>query len=149
MECLTCRSLAGERRISPGPFIAEGRHWILDHAYPSKMRGWLVLVPRRHVEALHELTGEEMAEMADMQRRAIRLLRDAFACQKEYVICFAEGEGFHHTHIHLVPRPADLPPELKGPRIFAMLAVDEADAIPPNEIRVLSEELRARFTGIA
>jgi hypothetical protein len=60
-------------------------------------------------------------------------------------MCLGESEGFHHVHIHLVPRPADLPHELQGPRSFAMLKTDEAGAVPADEIRSLSEELRAAF----
>ena len=59
MECLTCLNLRGERRISPGPFIYTGTHWVVDHAYPTSHLGWLVILPKRHIEALHELSREE------------------------------------------------------------------------------------------
>ena len=56
MECWTCKSNLGEKRISPGPTIYEGKYWLVEHAYPIKMIGWLVIVLKRHAEALHELT---------------------------------------------------------------------------------------------
>ena len=152
MECLSCRSLSGEQRISPGPFIYEGTHWVIDHAYPTQLRGWLVLVLKRHAEALHELSDEEFAEMADLQRRVTRMLRQEFDCTKEYTICLAEAEGFAHIHIHMVPRPRDLPEHLKGQHIFVLLKADDAQAlsiangiVPPEEIVALSERLRAAF----
>ena len=43
MECLICCSISGERRISPGPFIYEGAYWLVDHAYPTLLKGWLVI----------------------------------------------------------------------------------------------------------
>ena len=49
-ECWSCPSLSGERRISPGPFIHDGRYWMVDHAYPTRLPGWLVLVLKRHAE---------------------------------------------------------------------------------------------------
>jgi diadenosine tetraphosphate (Ap4A) HIT family hydrolase len=82
MECLTCLSLRGERRISPSPFIDTGTHWVVDHAYLTSHLGWLVILPKRHIEALHKLSREEF--------------------------------------LHLVPKPADLPGEVKGPRIRRM-----------------------------
>ncbi|HEY7094662.1 MAG TPA: hypothetical protein VH393_15880 [Ktedonobacterales bacterium] len=36
-ECWSCLSLSGGRRISPGPFIHEGRYWMVDHAYPTRL----------------------------------------------------------------------------------------------------------------
>ncbi len=51
----------------------------------------------------------------------------------------------HHIHFHLVPKPKDLPDELKATRIFAMLHPEEKDAIPPDEIRKLCQRLRVRF----
>jgi diadenosine tetraphosphate (Ap4A) HIT family hydrolase len=60
MECLTCESNTGEKRISPGPTIYEGNYWLVEHAYPVKTIGWLVIVLKRHAEALHELTPEDL-----------------------------------------------------------------------------------------
>lgn len=51
-DCHTCRSLSGERRISPGPTIYEGRNWLIEHAYPTGLKGWLVIVLKRHADAL-------------------------------------------------------------------------------------------------
>ena len=76
MDCYTCRSLSGERRISPGPTIVEGRYWMLEHAYPTCLKGWLVIVLKRHVEALHGLTREEFIELGELQALAVRLLHE-------------------------------------------------------------------------
>ncbi len=143
--CRTCASLQGERRISPGPTIHDGAYWTVEHAYPCARLGWLVLVLKRHAEALHELTREEFAELADLTERTSTLLRRETGCQKEYLMCLAEGEGFKHIHVHLVAKPADLPAEFTGPRIFALLAVDAAHAVPPAEVTAFCERLRARF----
>lgn len=128
MTCLTCLNLSGEQPISPAPFIYEGTYWVVDHAYPTKHLGWLVILPRRHVEALHELTREEFQELAEIEYKLVQVMRTDPAIQKEYLMCFAEGEGFHHVHIHVVPKPANLPARLKGPRVFALLKVDKKHA---------------------
>ena len=62
--------------------------------------------------------------------------------EKEYMMCFSEAEHFHHVHIHFVAKPTDLPQEAKGPGIFAYLNVDQQAAVPPDEIKALSEELK-------
>ena len=148
MDCHTCRSLSGERRISPGPTIYEGRYWLIEHAYPARLRGWLVIVLKRHAEALHELTGEEFVELGELQALAVRLLHEALDSAKEYAVCFAEKEHFQHIHVHVVARLRDLPDELKGAKIFTMINVTEADALPPEEIKTLCEELRTRCKAL-
>jgi diadenosine tetraphosphate (Ap4A) HIT family hydrolase len=149
MECLSCLSLSGEKRISPGPFIYEGQYWLVDHAYPTSYLGWLVIVPRRHVEAFHELTRDEFAELADIQYRVAQVMGGESGVVKEYLMCFAEGEGFHHVHVHVVPRRADLPDEFKGPRIFAFLAVDaDRPAVPAEQVLAYSEAFTRKFAAI-
>jgi diadenosine tetraphosphate (Ap4A) HIT family hydrolase len=142
MECLSCLSLQGVQRISPGPFIYEGNYWVVDHAYPTSLKGWLVIVTRRHVEALHDLTREEFEELADIQYRLAKVLGSSSAIEKEYMMCFAEAEGFRHIHIHFVARPRDLPQEAIGPHIFLYLNVDQQSAVPPDEIKRFNEELK-------
>lgn len=145
MECYTCRSISGERRISPGPTIFEGEFWLVEHAYPCRMVGWLVLVLKRHVEALHELSGEEFAELGELQGRVARLLHGEMGCEKEYMACFAEAEHFRHVHVHMVAKDKGLPPELKGTAIFAMLKATDEEAVPPDEIKAFCEEMKASF----
>ena len=145
MDCYTCLSTSGQRRISPGPTIYEGEYWLVEHAYPCSMIGWLVLVLKRHLEALHELSAEEFAELADLQHRTARILHEELDCQKEYLACYAEAEGFSHVHIHVVAKPHDLPDELRGPGIFRMLKVTSEEAIPREEIKEFCERLRGTF----
>ena len=142
MDCYTCRSISGERRISPGPTIYEGRYWLIEHAYPTRLKGWLVIVLKRHAEALHELTREEFVELGELQALAARLLHETLHSAKEYSVCFAEKEHHRHIHFHIVAIPHDLPDELKGTKIFAMINVTEAEALPPEEIKAFCEMLK-------
>ena len=146
MECLTCLSLCGEKRISPGPSIHEGTHWIIDHAYPTKLLGWLVMVPKRHVEALHDLSAAEFNELGILQAAITKALFQELHCEKEYLVCFAEGKGFHHVHFHVIPRSKNLPEDLKGTGIFTMLRTEEKDAVSRDEIILLSQKLTSALT---
>lgn len=145
MECWSCKSNTGEKRISPGPTIFEGKYWLVEHAYPIKMIGWIVIVLKRHAEALHELNAEEFIELADIQSRLARFLYEELNCEKEYVVCYAEMEHFHHIHFHVFAKPASLPEELKGGRSFALLKVTPEEAVPSNEIVSFCELLRDKF----
>lgn len=145
MECWICKSNSGERRISPGPTIFEGKYWFVEHAYPVKVIGWLVIVLKRHAEALHELTVEEFAELEQIQARTVHVLYEELHCEKEYTSCYAEMEHFRHIHVHVFARPPDWPDELKGGHSFALLKVTPEEAVPPKEISSFCEFLKSRL----
>jgi diadenosine tetraphosphate (Ap4A) HIT family hydrolase len=117
---------------------------LIEHAYPTRLKGWLVIVCKRHVEALHELTREELVELGELQALAVRLLHEELDCVKEYVACFAEAEHFRHIHSRVVAKPHDLPDEFKGRKIFAMINVSEAEALPRKDIKAFCETLKNR-----
>ena len=145
MECWTCRSNSGEKRISPGPTIFEGKYWFVEHAYPVKVVGWIVLVLKRHAEALHELAEGEFIELAQIQAKLIPLLHKELNCETEYVSCSAEMEHFRHIHFHVFAKPADLPDELKGGKSFAFLKVTEEEAVPRKEVIRFCQSLKDQF----
>src|SRR5687768_2549559 len=145
--CLSCQSNTGERRISPGPPIHEGRFWLVEHAYPTSLVGWTVIVLRRHAEALHELTEAELAELGRLQGAVARALRAAFGCAKEYSVCYAEVAGFEHMHFHIIPRAPGLPPEEQGGAVFSHLKSPDR-AVSPLEVVRTCEEL-GRLVGTA
>lgn len=144
-KCWSCRSNSGEERISPGPAIHVGQYWVVEHAYPTGLAGWLVIVLRRHEEALHQLRSEEFIEFGLVLERTIHALRTVFSCDKEYVACYAELEHFRHVHFHVVPRAADLPEHLIGSKSFAFLKVSEAEAVSRAEISSVCEALRVAY----
>ena len=145
MECYSCKSISGEKRISPGPTIYDGKYWCIEHAYPCALRGWLVLVLKRHEEFLHNLTKEEFREMAELQNKTVKLLKQEFACEKEYLMCLAEHENFKHIHVHVIAKPKGLPEELRGANIFAMLKPEIKTSAPAEEIKRLCERLKEKF----
>jgi diadenosine tetraphosphate (Ap4A) HIT family hydrolase len=145
MECWTCKSNSGEKRISPGPTIFKGNYWLVEHAYPVKTVGWIVIVLKRHAEALHEIAAEEFIELAQVQSRLIPLLFKELHCEKEYVSCYAEMEHFRHIHVHVFAKPPSLPDELKGGGSFTLLKVTPEEAVPPSQIISFCELLKEKF----
>jgi diadenosine tetraphosphate (Ap4A) HIT family hydrolase len=100
------------------------------HASGTSLPGWLVVVPRRHVIALDELTAAEAADLGPLLRALTAAMRAVLGCSKTYVALFAEAEGFEHVHFHVVPRGPDLDPALRGPRVFGYLGGDPAGHVP-------------------
>ncbi len=139
IECLTCKSLTGEAPLSPGPVIYSGQYWQVEHMYPTGLRGWLVIILKRHIEALHELSQDEATELAVIQTKFTKILRQELNTQKEYFLCFAEKEGFNHIHFHLVSILENLPEKYRGANIFS---VNKEITVPEETIKELSEKLQ-------
>lgn len=141
MECLSCKSNEGIERISPGRTIYESRYWLLEHAYPCALEGWLVIVLKRHCEEFHAMTQEEYADLADVQIKTIAVLHQYFQSEKEYIFCFAEAPGFKHIHFHVVPKHAQFDPQYMGAKVFHYLKSPEEDWIPKTRIQEICQDL--------
>ena len=59
------------------------------------------------------------------------------------------GRGFSHLHVHVVPRAPDLPPELRGPGVFALLGGPEETWVSEAEQDRLAVEIRAGWDRFA
>lgn len=135
-NCLSCLSLAGVKRISPGPNIYNGKYWTVDHAYPVGLFGWLVIVPKRHVIALHNLKPAEWSELTSIQQRVIKALHKVLKTDKEYSVCFAEQAGYSHIHFHIIPRTKAIPKELRGSKVFKMMKPPFKPVAPKKVIEI-------------
>ncbi|HEU5025376.1 MAG TPA: HIT domain-containing protein [Spirillospora sp.] len=120
-ECLVCDHNARMDTLPPRELVGFDEHWRVAHAFGTGTPGWLVLMPRRHVTAVAELTDAEAAGLGSWQVRLSRALNAVTGCGKTYIAQFAEAEGFAHVHFHIVPRADDLPDDLRGPRVFTLL----------------------------
>jgi diadenosine tetraphosphate (Ap4A) HIT family hydrolase len=142
-DCLSCRNNA-RRDLPPRERVHEGPRWRVAHAFGTSLPGWLVVLPRRHVTALDELTAEEAADLGPLLRAVTAALRDVTGCSKTYVALFAEAEGHQHVHFHVIPRQPDLDPDLRGPRVFGLLGADPASEVPePVRDQIAAELARA------
>ncbi|MGC5015139.1 HIT family protein [Streptosporangium sp. DT93] len=132
-DCYTCEREARFGALPSRERIAFDEHWRVAHAIGTALPGWLVLVPRRHVTAIADLTDAEASGLGTWQVRLSRALHEVTGCAKTYVVQFAELEGFHHVHFHIVPRMVDLPRELRGRGVFDLLG-RTGDAIPDERM---------------
>jgi diadenosine tetraphosphate (Ap4A) HIT family hydrolase len=144
-DCYACRNEARFDELPPRERVAHDGLWRVAEAFDAALPGWLVLLPRRHVTAVHDLTDDEAAALGTWQVRLSRALREVTGCAKTYVVQFAEAEGFAHVHFHIVPRPADLAREHRGPGVFALLGRPEPERIPPGRADEMALALRAHL----
>lgn len=145
-DCYTChQTVAADAGSTPArENIAGDASWRVAHAFGSALPGWLVLVPRRHVEAIADLTDAEAAALGSWLHRLSVALREETGCVKTYVLQLAEAEGFAHVHFHVVPRLPDMRADRVGPQVFGYLA-DPAAAIPEAEQDALGARLSRRL----
>ena len=122
-----------------------GAGWRVAHAFDSALPGWLILLPRRHVLAAHELTADEAAEFGGLVRRVSQALVDVTSCLKTYVALFAEADGFAHLHVHVVPRYSDAPADRRGPGVFGYLGAPAAERFGGPARDALVEHLSAHL----
>lgn len=140
MSCLGCDVAAG-RVQPPGGVIREDTHWFLAHSVsPVLLRGWLVLVPKRHVEDVGALTAEEALQLGPVVRAASAALQAALGAERIYV-CSLGGPPHVHVHFHLIPRLAGMP---KGAsRVLATMWSDEHPwACSDEEAEAVAEAVR-------
>lgn len=145
IDCLPCRNTATVD-LPVRERIAQTNHWRVAHAFNTGLPGWLILVPTVHITALTELSDVAAAELGPMLRNLSTALESVVGCVKTYVILLAEAEGFSHVHFHIVPRMADQPDELRGPRIFAMLGLPPDQCVSEAEMDRIGGAIRA--TGV-
>ena len=142
--CLTC-DLVRRRDRGEAPLwdsIHRTAHWDVVHSYNTSLPGWLVLVARRHITAIDELTDEEAAELGVLLRRASAALRQVTGCGKTYVCQFAEQAEHPHVHFHVIPRLADQPDDRRGPRVFGYLGVPDEERVGEERMNAIAAEVR-------
>lgn len=147
--CYTCE-LTRRRDAGDAPLwdnIYRTAHWDVAHAFNSSLPGWLVLIARRHIAAVDEMTEAEAVELGSLIRRASIALKQATGCQKTYVVQFAEAPQHPHVHFHIVPRMPDQPEDHKGPDIFKYLGVPVEERVNEAVMNRIALDVRSLLTG--
>jgi diadenosine tetraphosphate (Ap4A) HIT family hydrolase len=132
-RCITCELLERrDRHEAPlWDSILRTPHWDVVHSFDTSLPAWLVLVARRHVEAVAGLTDAEAIECGRLQRQVSSALAAAVGCPRTYVVQFAESVEHPHVHYHVIPRMADMPNDARGPSVFRRyLGVSEPERVP-------------------
>ena len=148
-ECRTCE-LVERRDAGAAPAwdeIVRTPGWDLAHADNSGLEGWMVLVVRRHITAIAELTDAEAQELGPLLKRVSQALHEVIGCVKTYVAQFAESPLHPHVHVHVIPRSGEQADELRGPRIFSQLGVPEERRVPEARMDEIAAAMRAHLSA--
>jgi diadenosine tetraphosphate (Ap4A) HIT family hydrolase len=127
---------------APDDPIVRTDTWDVVHADDTALPGWLVLVARRHLTAVADLTEAEATELGSLLRTVSRALHVAVGCEKTYIVQFAEHPLHPHVHVHVIPRMADQASALRGPNIFSLLGVPKADRVPEAQMDEIAAVVR-------
>lgn len=146
-HCQTCELIAARDagRAPPWDHIIRTDHWDIVHANNTSLLGWMVLVARRHLAAVDELSDAEALELGVLLRDVSGFLRRDLGCVKTYVMQFAEHPDYPHVHFHVVPRFSDMPAEHRGANVFAYLGGDLSERVAEADMNALAARLRAQW----
>lgn len=143
--CKSCEFIA-RRDAGDAPFwdnIIRTDCWDVVHNDNTTLPGWLVLVTRRHIAALDELSEAEANELGPLIQKTSAALKSAVGCQKTYVLQFTEKADYRHVHFHIVPRMADMPAENRGSGIFNYQAQTEVGRVSDEQMNAIAEKVKA------
>lgn len=142
--CKTCELIA-RRNAGIAPLwdsIFRTPYWDVVHSYDTALPGWLVLVARRHLIAVDELTDAEATELGQLIRRVSVALKVVTGCVKTYVIQFAEKAEHPHVHFHIIPRMIDQPEERRATLVFSYLGVPEEERVSEERMNAIAAQVR-------
>lgn len=111
-SCLFCRIVAGE---VPASIVYQDDRLVAFHDISPRAPLHVLIVPRRHISTLNDLTGADDPLIGEMIRRAAAIAQDhgrAEAGYRTVLNCNREaGQSVFHIHLHLLAgRPLEWPP---------------------------------------
>ena len=144
-RCFFCEALKGRDDRSTVVLYRGRRNFVLLNRYPYTP-GHLLIAPKRHVADFAEARPGERAELADLLRVALRILRVRYAPPGVNVgmnLGPSAGAGVAgHYHLHVVPRwmgDANFMPLVGATRVF----IEDLDTTY-QKLRPLFDKERAR-----
>jgi histidine triad (HIT) family protein len=111
-DCLFCRIVAG---TIPATLVHQDEHLVAFRDINPQAPMHVLIVPRRHVASLNELTESDDQIVGEMVRRAAAIARSNGFADRGYRTvfnCNAEaGQTVFHIHLHVLGgRPLAWPP---------------------------------------
>src|ERR1700685_4446437 len=117
-DCNICRKQDGLKTGSelldaprPGGYIAEGEHFLAEHApLQESSAGTVILEARRHLLDFGEMPPAELAELGPILNRLVPAIKAATGVQRVYFLAVMERAP--HFHLWLPPKQKER--ELRG-----------------------------------
>jgi len=140
--CPYCENLAGRYSATAGepPVVFEDDDTLsyLSPASLGGMPGHVLVIPKRHVETIFDLTREEEARLAHVCATAARVVRDILDPDGLVVLQrngIAAEQTVPHVHFHVIPRREGTP----------FPPTEWVEVIPHSERMALAHRLRSAW----
>jgi len=104
MSCIFCRIVAGE---IPAEVVAKDEGAVAFLDINPLADGHVVIVPRKHVALVEEMTADDAASLFRTVVRLVGPVRKALAADATTIGVNdgeASGQTIPHVHVHIVPR---------------------------------------------
>jgi histidine triad (HIT) family protein len=98
-DCIFCKIVKGE---VPSVKVFEGSIMVAFLDIQPLTPGHALIVPKRHMEDLEDLTAEEWIEVARLANRVGNAAKKGLNATSFMLV--RHGELVNHTHFHVVPR---------------------------------------------
>lgn len=85
--------------------ILDGEYSYLTYALAPYHKHHLIIVPKRHVESVEDLTKEELKEIEEFQKKGVSVLKKLGYTSVTMLVREGNGENksIDHVHYHVVP----------------------------------------------
>ena len=102
-DCLFCRIIAGE---IPGSFVHQDDRLVAFRDVKPQAPMHVLVVPRRHIPSLNELSAEDDGLVGEMTRRAAAIAKEHGHAERGYRTVFncnaGAGQTVFHIHLHVL-----------------------------------------------
>jgi histidine triad (HIT) family protein len=102
-DCLFCKIVAGE---IPGTIVHQDDRLVAFRDINPQAPLHVLIVPRRHIASLNELSADDDALVGEMVRRAAALAREHGHADRGYRTVFNcnadAGQTVFHVHLHVL-----------------------------------------------
>ena len=102
-DCLFCRLISGDL---PASFVFQDDHLVAFNDINPQAPTHVLVVPRRHIATLNDLTAAEDDLVGGMIRRAAALAKELGVADVGYRTVFncnrGAGQTVFHVHLHLL-----------------------------------------------
>lgn len=99
------------------------------------VKGHTLVIPRREVDYIFDLTDEELAAMTVFAKRVATAIKEAFPCRKVGMAVL--GLEVPHAHIHLIPMNSENDMLFSNPKL----------KLPDEEMADIASRIYANFTA--
>ena len=102
-DCLFCKIVSGD---VPANLVHQDEHLIAFKDINPQAPMHVLIVPRRHIASLNELTGSDDALVGEMVRRAAAIAKEHGHDDRGYRTVFntnaGAGQTVFHIHLHVL-----------------------------------------------